>query len=57
MVCIFLEYFGFILTLIYVGLLNDPTALAAVGIANMIMTMASISICFGLNTALDTFVS
>ena len=57
MVYLFIEYFGYILSIMFVGMLNDPTKLAVAGIGNMCNTMACLSICFGLNTALPTFIS
>ena len=57
MVYLFTEYFGMILTMMFVGMLNDPVKLAAVGIGNMCNTMACLSFCYGLNTALPTFIS
>ena len=46
-----------IVNLIIIGHLNDPIALGAVGLGNMLINVICFSIAFGLNGAIDTLVS
>lgn len=46
-----------IVNLIFIGNLNDPVALAGVGLGNMLINMICYSIGMGLNGAIDTLVS
>ena len=46
-----------IVNLIFIGNLNDPVALAGVGLGNMLINMICFSIGMGLNGAIDTLVS
>ena len=46
-----------IVNLIVIGHLNDPIALGAVGLGNMLINVICFSIAFGLNGAIDTLVS
>ena len=45
------------MNLIFIGHLNDPVKLAAVGIGNMIINMAGVAPQLGLNSGLETLVS
>lgn len=42
---------------VFVGHLNDPYKLAGVGIGNMTVNIIAMSIIYGLNSALETFIS
>ena len=45
------------INLIFIGHLDDPVKLAAVGMGNMIINMFGIGIYFGLNSGVETLVS
>ena len=45
------------INLIFIGQMNDPVKLAAVGMGNMIVNMFGVGTYFGLNSALETLVS
>lgn len=45
------------MNLVFIGHLNDPSKLAAVGMGNMIINMCGVAPFYGLNSALETLVS
>ena len=45
------------INLIFIGHLNDPAKIAAVGMGNMIINLCAIGVFLGLNSGLDTLVS
>jgi len=45
------------LNLVFIGHLNDPVKLAAVGMGNMIINMCGIGAYYGLNSGMETLVS
>lgn len=45
------------INLIFIGSLNDPTSLAALGIGNLFVNLGGYAVFYGLNGALETFVS
>ena len=45
------------LNLVFIGHLNDPVKLAAVGMGNMIINMCGIGPYYGLNSGMETLVS
>lgn len=53
----FLNLSQMTINLIFIGHLNDPVKLAAVGIGNMIINMVGVAPQLGLNSGLETLVS
>lgn len=45
------------INLIFIGQLDDPTLVAAVGVGSMVLNMMSIGPYMGVNSGLDTLVS
>ena len=46
-----------IMNVVFIGRLNNPSMIAAVGLGNMTMNLCGLSIIFGFNAALDTLIS
>lgn len=58
--CVFSSIIGYshsTISLIFIGNMNNAIPLAAIGMANTIITMICTSIFLGFNSALDTLVS
>ena len=45
------------INIIFIGNLQDPAKLSAIGVGNMVMNMLPYAIMIGINTALETLVS
>ena len=46
-----------VISMAFVGRLNDPEALAIIGLSNMMINIFAFSLMFGMNTALETLAS
>ena len=45
------------INIIFIGNLQDPAKLSAIGVGNMVMNMLPYALMIGINTALETLVS
>lgn len=55
--CMLFLRFQFFVTITFIGNLGDPTLLAGMGMANMMINVVVMSSSYGLNGALETLVT